>query len=182
MVWNIDTATTTFALSRAEAKLHLNILDTSFDDLIDDYLGAAHDMLWREAGISAGDQTLVAYMKAWKDVEIPFERVSSITSIKYYDENNSQQTLSSANYSLYNNQHPTLIDIDSSPSLYDREDAIEIKIVTGYTVVPEAVKQVLRMMVADMFENRQSDHKGAVAQLSRATNYQMSLISRRTEI
>jgi hypothetical protein len=44
------------------------------------------------------------------------------------------------------------------------------------------VKQALRMMVSDMFEMRQNEIIGSVKQLNRGTQYQISLISQRTEI
>ena len=40
-----------WGLTLVEAKRHLNILDSSFDDLINDYIASAHLMLWNEAGL-----------------------------------------------------------------------------------------------------------------------------------
>ena len=45
------------------------------------------------------------------------------------------------------------------------------------------VKQALRMLVADMFENRQNEINGSTGRIiTRCTMYQLSLISQRTEI
>ena len=40
-----------WGLTLAEAKRHLNILDDSFDDLINDYLASAHVWLYNETAI-----------------------------------------------------------------------------------------------------------------------------------
>ena len=71
--------------------------------------------------------------------------------------------------------------LDNAPNLNDRDWPIDIEITT-LANSDAMVKQALRMMVADMFEMRQNEIIGSVKQLSRGTQYQISLVSQRTEI
>jgi hypothetical protein len=83
---------------------------------------------------------------------------------------------------IWNNGLYSYIEIlDNAPSLNDRDWPIEVEIVT-LANSDAMVKQALRMMVSDMFEMRQNEIIGSVKQLNRGTQYQISLISQRTEI
>lgn len=183
MIWKVSTAATTYGLTLQEAKDHLRIVDSSFDTQITDYLQAASMQMLREAAVSPGDVVLKAYTKTWKDFEIFLEPIASVDSIKYYDSNNTQQTLSTANYDVFLNGYPVKIDITSEPSLYDRPDAIEITITTGYVTTPEDVKHALRLMVKDMFDVPMENYKDLKReQFSLNTQRALSLINRRNEI
>jgi hypothetical protein len=71
---------------------------------------------------------------------------------------------------------------DNLPNLYDRDFPIEIEITTSANT-DDMVKQALRMIVSDFFENRQNTIVGSnLHNLSRGTKFQMSMVSQRTEI
>jgi hypothetical protein len=169
-----------WALTLVEAKRHLNILDDSFDDLINDYLASAHVWLYNETAILIKGEVL-GYMQEWDDFRVDVAKVDTL-AIYYYDLDNTRTLLSSSNY-YWNNGLYSYIELKGSiPSLYVKDFAIEIEITTLANTDP-MVKQALRMLVADMFENRQNEILGSTGRIiSRGTMYQLSLISQRTEI
>ena len=169
-----------WALTLVEAKRHLNILDDSFDDLINDYLASAHVWLYNETAIFVKG-SILGYMQEWDDFRVDVAKVDTL-AIYYYDLDNTRTLLSSSNY-YWNNGLYSYIELKGSiPSLYVKDFAIEIEITTLANTDP-MVKQALRMLVADMFENRQNEINGSTGRIiTRGTMYQLSLISQRTEI
>ena len=169
-----------WALTLVEAKRHLNILDDSFDDLINDYLASAHVWLYNETAILIKGEVL-GYMQEWDDFRVDVAKVDTL-AIYYYDLDNTRTLLSSSNYH-WNNGLYSYIELKGNlPSLYVKDFAIEIEITTLANTDP-MVKQALRMLVADMFENRQNEILGSTGRIiTRGTMYQLSLVSQRTEI
>jgi hypothetical protein len=169
-----------WGLTLVEAKRHLNILDDSFDDLINDYLASAHVWLYNETAILIKGEVL-GYMQEWDDFRVDVAKVDTL-AIYYYDLDNTRTLLSSSNY-YWNNGLYSYIELKGSiPSLYVKDFAIEIEITTLANTDP-MVKQALRMLVADMFENRQNEINGSTGRIiTRGTMYQLSLVSQRTEI
>ena len=169
-----------WGLTLAEAKRHLNILDDSFDDLINDYLASAHVWLYNETAILIKGEVL-GYMQEWDDFRVDVAKVDTL-AIYYYDIDNTRTLLSSENY-YWNNGLYSYIELKGNiPSLYVKDFAIEIEITTLANTDP-MVKQALRMLVADMFENRQNEINGSTGRIiTRGTMYQLSLVSQRTEI
>jgi hypothetical protein len=169
-----------WALTLVEAKRHLNILDDSFDDLINDYLASAHVWLYNETAIFVKG-AILGYMQEWDDFRVDVAKVDTL-AIYYYDLDNTRTLLSSSNYH-WNNGLYSYIELKGNlPSLYVKDFAIEIEITTLANTDP-MVKQALRMLVADMFENRQNEILGSTGRIiSRGTMYQLSLVSQRTEI
>jgi hypothetical protein len=83
-------------LTLVEAKRHLNILDDSFDDLINDYLASAHVWLYNETAILIKGEVL-GYMQEWDDFRVDVAKVDTL-AIYYYDLDNTRTLLSSSNY------------------------------------------------------------------------------------
>ena len=169
-----------WALTLAEAKLHLNILDTSFDDLIEDYIAAAHVFLYQETNILVKG-VATGYMCDLDDFTVNVHPMESIV-IKYYDSANDIQTWASSNYIVNGGKFPD-VEILNAPTVYDRTWPYVIEITTAANTNP-MVTQALRMIVGDLFETRQTNVMGASLSrvMSRTTEYQLSLISQRLEI
>ena len=173
------TASGNWALTLAEAKRHLNILDNSFDDLISDYIGSAHVMLYDECALLISGATK-GYMTEWVDFRIDVAPVDTV-AIYYYDAANTRTLLDSSKYIVNDGLYTYIEFLDNLPSLNTRTWPVEVEVTTTSTN-DAMVKQALRMVVGDMFEMRQGEVIGNVKQLSRGTQYQLSLISQRTEI
>lgn len=167
------TASVDYALSKADAKLHLNILDTSFDDLIDDYLAAAHQMLFAETGLLL-KATATGQLDVLCDFFIDIYNVDSIV-IKYYNASNVLTVYDAANYIL-NGQNVEII--GDEPTTYDRDYPYVVEITTAASSDPMNA-QCLRMIMGDLFESRQTNVMGSNSQLSRTTKWQLDLVSKR---
>ena len=161
--YKVTTAPATEPITLAEAKSQCRI-ETSFTD-DDTWLNTvitvvreqAEDLLNR-ALIS---QTITMVSNEFEDViELPQPPLVSVTSIKYYDSDNAQQTLAASEYQVNNYSEPgeiTLASLSAWPEVYERFDAVEIIYVTGYAdaaAVPTSIKQGMLMMLTDLYDNR----------------------------
>ena len=100
-------------------------------------------------------------------IVLPFSPVVSITSITYYDSNNSLQTWASSNYMVNVNSEPTRISyINDYPDVYeDRDDAVIVRFTVGYSsssttatqqaAVPGALKMAILRYIGDLYAIRQ---------------------------
>jgi hypothetical protein len=108
-------------------------------------------------------------------IVLPYPPLQSITHLKYYDTDNVQQTWSNTNYTVgkFINQKGFIEIKDgvSTPDLYNRSDAIEIKFECGYgssaSDVPQAIKQAILLIVGRMYELRED----SVSRLPKASEY-----------
>lgn len=158
-------------LTVAECKSFMRIDFTDEDDTITGLIATATDSLDQYAGTLGRcliNQTWRLNFANWPDcnIRLPFAPVQSITSIKYYDTANSQQTVTNTNYNLYEDALSPFVKFISTyahPALYDREDAIEVLFVAGYgadaTFVPAPIKHAAKMSVAYWFEHRDEEGK-----------------------
>jgi hypothetical protein len=81
-----------------------------------------------------------------------------VTSVTYYDTDNSLQTLSSSNYSvlLSTDGHGRVVWASTAtlPSLYDRPDAVIVTFTTGYAdlaSVPPAAVQAMKVKLTELW-------------------------------
>lgn len=174
----INTYSQTDGITLAEAKAHLNILDDSFDTLITDYIATGNRMLYQETSILLNG-TATAFLSEFKDFLIPMGVVSSI-AIYYYNAQNTRTLLSTDNYTVTEGKFWE-VEMDTEPTTYDRKYPYEVEITTGVNA-DAMVTQTLRMIVADLFETRQSNEIGAIKQVSRSTKHQLDLISMRLSV
>ena len=106
-------------------------------------------------------QTWEFYLPCWPSIAlIPKNPVASITSVKYYDENNTEQTLNGTNYRLNIRSNLSYVEFDANaslPNLYDRSDAIAIRYVAGTATPAEEIKQIVRLLCGAWFEFREGE-------------------------
>ena len=94
--------------------------------------------------------------------------IQSVTHLKYYDTNGTQQTWSSSNYSVDTASEPGRIILAYNtvwPSYRDIENAIEVRYVAGYAsaaVVPQSIKQAMLLLVGQMYEYREPEITGTI--------------------
>jgi uncharacterized phiE125 gp8 family phage protein len=119
------------------------------------------------------------------EILIPTGSIQSpITSIKYQDAADAQQTLSSTLYKLDNKsiQNKVYRDpLESYPDVLVQPNAVVITFDAGYgaaSTVPETFKTVIKMRVAELFEHREANTTAArqpneamMAILSPASDY-----------
>ena len=169
------TAATAKPISRQEVKSHLNLQGTTQDDcLIDDLIDSAVDYVER---VVSGGKALSTQTWDWvlpefpgDSFELPKPPLSSVTHIKYFDADNTQQTLSSTASDFYvvtGTYAPGSVSAPSTapwPSVYDRPDSVTIRFVCGTTGEAEpTLRQAIRMLVAHWYEHRESEVLGTIS-------------------
>lgn len=154
------TGPTAEPLTLAEAKKQLEI--ASSDDTHDTHLSQAikeaREQWEYDTDSACCFQTWKLRVQSLTDrMALPKRPVSSITSIQYYDGNNTLQTLSSALYQLHINEFRLAYQA-TLPATSDRWDAWTITYKIGYsqdgTTVPAIAKRAMLLLVGYYFENR----------------------------
>jgi len=149
------TAPTAEPLVLADVKTRLSIKDTEDDSDITAYIQAA-----REQAESYMDRSIIT--QTWElaldgfsnEIELPKGPVQSITSVKYYDTDDVEQTVNSADYVLndYDELKPVLIEAKDSdwPATNGFTNNVKVRYVTGWgdaADVPEDVKTAMLLAI-----------------------------------
>ena len=176
----VDIAATTAILTTAEAKTHLKV-DTSADDTyIDNLISAATESAQIFTNRYFINTTITQHGDTWSDIATLFKsKVNSITHIKYYDSDNSEQTLATSVWISDINQQPARIGLkpnQSFPSLADRINAVNCKYVVGYgsaaSDVPEGIREAVLLTIGNLYKNRQNVVVGRIAtELPKSAQY-----------
>jgi uncharacterized phiE125 gp8 family phage protein len=170
MDWALVTGPGTEPITRTEAKLHAKVDATADDDLIDALIVAARQAAEEYLSRGLYTQTWKAQLAEFYD-EIPLPRsapLQSVTWIKYYDGDNTQQTLSSSVYTVDLVPEPgrVLLAPDQVwPTVKERKDAIEIRYVVGWNdtaLIPQAIKQGMLLLIGNWHRNRESVNVGNI--------------------
>lgn len=94
------------------------------------------------------------------EIQLPKPPFSSLTSIQYYDEDETLQTLASSYYLVNDFAEPAVVTKKTNqtyPSTFDRPDAVRIAFSAGYAdadSVPTSIKQAMLMLLTDLYDNR----------------------------
>lgn len=148
-----------------EVRSHLRIDTTDEDAQILQWIKAARSRLEHLCGRFFITQTIDWFLDDFpslSDTIWVFGPVQSITSIKYQDQSDTEQTLASSVYELdskgFNPRiRPTFNEV--WPSTYDTVNAVTIRYVAGYgnpVDVPKEITLALKMLVGHYYENRES--------------------------
>lgn len=158
--YTVTQDTFTAVVSYAEAKKHLRLTHDYEQDQVNMFIDAAVAMAQDYTGRSLNMYNVVAKTNRFIDgQQLQRTPVSGNVEITYFDGNNTEQTLATENYQVFNvngeqyicyNQNTTL------PQVYNRADAVTISYKSGYTdsTVPVAFKQFVLLTVAYLYENR----------------------------
>jgi len=169
------------AITLTEAKEHLRILDDSFDTIIQLEIEAAQIAMMRLISVLPFVGTVAFYERDFDNIILDVSKIATIV-VKYFDENNAEQTLDASRYNFFINAYPCSLNVTDAPSLFERPDAVTVECTTS-TATNEMIKQGLKMIVGDLFETRQTDASGmTISQFSINTQFQLSLISKRIEV
>ena len=90
----------------------------------------------------------------------------SVTSIKYLDTSNVEQTMDEADYVVSDSAPGQITPVGSWPATFDAGDSLRVEFEAGYCApgespvmpeaLPETIKVAMLMQVADMYENREA--------------------------
>jgi len=92
----------------------------------------------RNGGRRGWDWFISGGCMAWGDIELVRPPFIEMVSLKYFDDANTQQTVAPAEYFVTSDLVPKLRFVSgfSTPSIYLRDDAVQIEYVAGYEPVP----------------------------------------------
>jgi uncharacterized phiE125 gp8 family phage protein len=167
----VTAKSTDLPVTVAEAKDHLRIVNGDLDGEVEAALLAAIEYCESTAGRSLRiSHTLTQKFCQWPCDPVQFDRqpAKAISSVKYYDQDGVEQTLSSSNYRL---QLSSLAagylewdDDFTRPTLDTREDAVTITYTAGYTdiaSVPAMAKYAIKLKLAELFGDLQDRERAA---------------------
>lgn len=162
--WQITVEPATEPITTAEAKAHLRVDFSDEDTYIDTLIVSARRYCEAYCNRVFITQTWRQNESEWKDpILLKVNPVISVTSLKYYDTNEAQQTITdnSSNYQKdLNSDVAKIYDglVNTFPAIGDTINPIEIVTVCGYGAasdVPDDIKHAIKFMVSYFYENRE---------------------------
>ena len=168
-MYSLVTSSNTLPLTLAEAKAYLraSINNTTEDDVITMCLKSAIDQCQAYAWLQFINATWSKQFTSWPNSLKPYLElgkgpVNSIVSVKYNDENNQEQTLSEASYTLNEKFKPGRLFLISTPTLSSVNPYIRVEYVAGFgeqtTDVPNDIKNAIALLCNQMYDNRENDN------------------------
>lgn len=163
--WKRSVAPSSEPITRTQAKKQLEISssDTTHDDHIDELIARARDQVEHDTGMALMTQTIIQYWDCFGSHKLFIARrpVQSISSIQYYDNDNTLQTLSSSYYLLNDLDHCIELAYDYDwPDTYQRWDAVKVTFLAGHTsasLVPPVLCQAMLLLVGYYFDKNRGD-------------------------
>ena len=159
----LKTAPTSTVISLSEAKAFLRI-DSDYDDdntYITSLINVATQVVEEFTRRRLMTQTYnIFYDEFPPYIDLQVGDVASVTHIKYYDADNTLQTLAASNYDVDTKVRPGRIyesETGDYPNTYERPNAVEVEFIVGATAsdVPAPIVQAIYIIVGRYYENRQ---------------------------
>lgn len=182
----IKTAPLVEPVSAAELRGHLRLDDTSEDTYLGTLISEARQFIEDMSGLALIDQTWTLTLDTWPHAErnkwwdgveqghisqlqgqalavaLPRYPLSSISSVKVYDEESNETTVTVAtSFDVDTDSMPGRLALQSGatwPAALRPTNAIKIEYVAGFgtaaTNVPAALKRAVRILAAYMYEHR----------------------------
>lgn len=185
MILTLNTAPATEPVTTVEARAHLNV-DTLDDDayietLIKVARQNAENFTNRALITQTWDYWIDRFPFGDRPIELPKAPLQSVGSVKYIDENGTEQTLSAATYTVDADSEPGRIYLAYNkawPQTRVQRKAVHIEYDVGYgnaNEVPAAIKQAMLLMIGHWYENREDVVVGvSAAELPMASQYLLS--------
>jgi len=169
--YQVITPASTYPVTLTEAKSHLKVDTTADDTYITSIIKAATQLSEEYTNRFFIDTVIEQYASSFADLQTLFKsKVSAVAYVKYYDSDNSLQTLSASVYDTQLNYEPSqiqLTDGQSFPTITKRNDAVVARYTVGYgssaSDVPEIIKQAILLTIGNFYQNRNSVVIGRIA-------------------
>lgn len=171
-------------LSPDELRDHLRITDTTEEPQLTAYLTALRVLAEKQLDVAFLTQTLEWTIDAFPCYDevnpygalvLPRLPLQSVTSIKYIDTNGTQQTWSNTLYLVDALQSRIVPAYGQTwPQIRYQPSAIVIRYLVGYlnlAVLPEDLRQMLRLAVGTLFENREGIAEGNATSVGTAEQF-----------
>jgi uncharacterized phiE125 gp8 family phage protein len=169
-------------VSVEEAKLHLRLQIDDDNAALGRLIAAARQYLEGICWRAFIHQTWDLYLDEFpdEDIELAKGTLSSVTSITYVDDDGNTQTLATTEYLVDAKREPGRIALaygKSWPSTREQYNAVAVRFVVGYgalaSSVPDAIKQAILILVADLYGNRASEVIGTISAEIRFSAHQL---------
>jgi len=152
-----------YPVTVAEARRQCALYDdTTHDELLLSYIVSVTREVEDYTKSKIMQRSVCLYLDKFPagDVDLKTYPISSITSVKYDDSSDTEQTLATSNYwSSLHGMQPFLRPVNTWPVTYsDKPNAVRITFVAGYSsvdVVPMDLKQAMLQRIYEMFEQRE---------------------------
>lgn len=160
------------------AKRHLHVDTNDEDELITDLIEAATRHIdgkegWLNRSLNPQTYDLTYDNFPCGPIQVPLPPLISIDSVNYVDEDGAPAVFSSGSYEVDDVSEPGWVQLGSNfswPSIMGTINAVRIRFTAGYayasgdeSTVPFPIRQAILMMVADMYERRESVADGSVS-------------------
>lgn len=176
----IDNDGGTGIITTSEAKTHLKVDTTADDTLIGNLIAAAVQSAQIYTNRFFLTTQIIQYGDKWEDIKVLFKsKVINVVSVKYYDNDNSLQTLSTDVWLADTKHQPARIGLKPDkdfPQLAHRINAVEVTYKVGYgdnaSDVPQGIKQACLLTIGNWYQNREEVVVGRIAtELPKSAQY-----------
>lgn len=169
-------------LNFTRVKTRLRVERDDENGMIADLIRTAELAFEREHNIIMQTQSYTGHLDTWPSfVEIRQWPVSSVTSVKYQDENDVQQTMPTTDYFVDVKNYPARIRFDEAPTLVDDEfNSIEIIFVAGFADLPNTPPPLLSAIDLFVMELYDCGLEQASGNLPSAVDNLVALYSKKT--
>ncbi|WP_424967333.1 head-tail connector protein [Dinoroseobacter sp. S375] len=154
------TAPTVFPVTLEEAKTYIRSEYADEDALLTSLIAAACGTVQEMTGRAIGVQEWrYSFPSATGRVVLPLVPVASISSIKYFDADDVEQTATKSDYYLFASDFEAAVKPKSGvswPATITREDAIQITFEAGTLATPEPLVHAIRLLIG-LWEGNRSD-------------------------
>lgn len=175
----VVTAASTYGLTLANAKLHLNVSSTADDALITTYIQAGVAMLEQKTQRCFVYQTRQLTMDSFADPSYvhnrrvylprtPLTTASSTQAVQYYDQDGTLTTMPSTDY-VWSTAGGYISEAYNAtwPAVYPQPGSVVITYRAGHgassTSVPLNIQHALKMLVGHWYRNREAVVTGAIS-------------------
>lgn len=169
-------------IAQARKQVELAESERAHDQQLELLIQSAREQFEADTDLILGQRTVKVLDEDFDEaMQLQLRPIQSITSIKYYDSSNAQQTLATSYYDFDVSHRKVVLKYNQTwpPVIAGRYDAVEITYVVGYStqaLIPALAKQACLLLVGNWFEGRdmlkESDAKTyerLVARASRST-------------
>jgi uncharacterized phiE125 gp8 family phage protein len=151
-------------LTLAEVRAHVELAsgDTNHDTELTRAIEDARQQWERDTSRHYITRTMRLRLNRFDEFMFPHKPVSAVSSITYYDDANSSQTLSSSVYQLDTANNRLRLAYDQEwPTTVDRWDAVTVNYTLGEhadsTTVPAIAKRAMLLLVGYYFRGNRGD-------------------------